>query len=191
PRHAWGARAGRLRPRGRGTAPRLRDPRDRARPTLGVLDPPGLDPRPADVTPSTVVELAGVQVTYGGATVLDVPALGLSRGEVLAVVGPNGSGKSTLLRVAGLLERPTRGAVRRPGTGPRARARGAAARRTVRRARHAVPDRAAAGRGGHPAPRSRHHDPGHPRSGRSAGAGRPGRGADGRTARPARRHGAR
>jgi len=64
------------------------------------------------VTPSTVVELAGVQVTYGGATVLDVPALGLSRGEVLAVVGPNGSGKSTLLRVAGLLERPTRGAVR-------------------------------------------------------------------------------
>ena len=64
------------------------------------------------MTPSTVVELAGVQVTYGGATVLDVPALGLSRGEVLAVVGPNGSGKSTLLRVAGLLERPTRGAVR-------------------------------------------------------------------------------
>jgi len=64
------------------------------------------------VTPPTVVELAGVQVMYGGATVLDVPALGVNEGEILVVVGPNGSGKSTLLRVAGLLERPTRGLVR-------------------------------------------------------------------------------
>jgi len=64
------------------------------------------------VTPPTVVELAGVQVMYGGATVLDVPALGVNEGEILVVVGPNGSGKLTLLRVAGLLERPTRGLVR-------------------------------------------------------------------------------
>ena len=64
------------------------------------------------MTPPTVVELAGVQVMYGGATVLDVPALGVNEGEILVVVGPNGSGKSTLLRVAGLLERPTRGLVR-------------------------------------------------------------------------------
>ncbi len=64
------------------------------------------------MTPPAVVELAGVQVTYGGAIVLDVPALGVRAGEILAVVGPNGSGKSTLLRVIGLLERPTRGVVR-------------------------------------------------------------------------------
>jgi len=64
------------------------------------------------VTPPAVVELAGVQVTYDRATVLDVPALGVRPSEILAVVGPNGSGKSTLLRVIGLLERPTRGAVR-------------------------------------------------------------------------------
>src|SRR5206468_2641479 len=81
-------------------------------PALGVLDPPRLDPRPADVTTPAVVELAGVQMAYGAATVLDVPALGVNEGEVLAVIGPNGSGKSTLLRIAGLLERPTQGVVR-------------------------------------------------------------------------------
>jgi len=64
------------------------------------------------VTRPAVVELVGVRVSYGGATVLDVPALGVRAGEILAVVGPNGSGKSTLLRVAGLLERPTQGVVR-------------------------------------------------------------------------------
>ena len=64
------------------------------------------------MTQAAVVELDDVQVTYGGATVLDVPALGVDEGEILAVIGPNGSGKSTLLRVAGLLERPTRGVVR-------------------------------------------------------------------------------
>src|SRR4030095_15341803 len=37
--------AGRLRPRGRGAAARLRDPRDRTTPGPGLLDPPGLDPR--------------------------------------------------------------------------------------------------------------------------------------------------
>jgi len=64
------------------------------------------------VTAPAVVELGGVQMTYGGATVLDVPALELREGEILAVIGPNGSGKSTLLRIAGLLERPSRGVVR-------------------------------------------------------------------------------
>ncbi|HKQ65020.1 MAG TPA: ABC transporter ATP-binding protein [Methylomirabilota bacterium] len=64
------------------------------------------------MTPAKVLELAGVRVTYGGATVLDVPSLEVREGEILAVVGPNGSGKSTLLRVAGLLERPTQGTVR-------------------------------------------------------------------------------
>ena len=64
------------------------------------------------MTTPAVVELAGVQMAYGAATVLDVPALGVNEGEVLAVIGPNGSGKSTLLRIAGLLERPTQGVVR-------------------------------------------------------------------------------
>jgi tungstate transport system ATP-binding protein len=79
---------------------------------VGFLDPSRLDPRPADVTPPPVVlELAGVKMTYGGEMVLDVPALAVNEGEILTVIGPNGSGKSTLLRIAGLLERPTRGVV--------------------------------------------------------------------------------
>ena len=63
------------------------------------------------MTPPVVLELAGVQMTYGGTMVLDVPALAVNEGEILTVIGPNGSGKSTLLRIAGLLERPTRGVV--------------------------------------------------------------------------------
>src|SRR5206468_6069495 len=82
-----------------------------ARPPLAALDPPGLDPRAARLMAASVLTLANVRVSYGGADVLDVPSLEIAAGEVLAVIGPNGSGKSTLLRVAGLLERPTTGRV--------------------------------------------------------------------------------
>jgi lipoprotein-releasing system ATP-binding protein len=42
-------------------------------------------------------------------------SLALKAGEIVALVGPSGAGKSTLLHVAGLLERPDRGAVRLSG----------------------------------------------------------------------------
>jgi lipoprotein-releasing system ATP-binding protein len=42
-------------------------------------------------------------------TVLDEACLGVSRGEIVALLGPSGSGKSTLLQIAGLLEPPTSG----------------------------------------------------------------------------------
>jgi tungstate transport system ATP-binding protein len=51
-------------------------------------------------------------VRYDGVQVLDVAALDVRQGEVLAVIGPNGSGKSTLLRVLALLETPLAGEVR-------------------------------------------------------------------------------
>lgn len=55
--------------------------------------------------------LRGVHQVYGVRTVLDIPALTIQRGEVLAVVGPSGAGKSTLLRLLALLESPTQGEV--------------------------------------------------------------------------------
>jgi len=62
-----------------------------------------------------VVELAGIRVERDGRAVLDVPALTVAPGEVLAVIGPNGAGKSSLLRVMGALESPAAGTVRFQG----------------------------------------------------------------------------
>jgi tungstate transport system ATP-binding protein len=65
-----------------------------------------------------VLEAVDIEVRYDGQVVLDVPALDVRPGEVLAVIGPNGAGKSTLLRVLALLARPARGTVRFQGATP-------------------------------------------------------------------------
>ena len=61
------------------------------------------------------LELCGVTKSFrqGGADlhVLNGVDLALKPGEIVALVGPSGAGKSTLLHVAGLLERPSSGAV--------------------------------------------------------------------------------
>lgn len=66
---------------------------------------------------SEVLALEGVGKTYDDGTrapvvVLDGANLNLRPGEVVALVAPSGTGKSTLLHIAGLLDVPTRGAVR-------------------------------------------------------------------------------
>jgi tungstate transport system ATP-binding protein len=63
------------------------------------------------VTPAAVLALREVRRRYSAAYALEVPALAVLAGEILAVIGPNGAGKSTLLRILGLLERPDAGQV--------------------------------------------------------------------------------
>jgi tungstate transport system ATP-binding protein len=63
------------------------------------------------VTATAVLALRGVRRRYAAHVALDVPALDVLAGEILAVIGPNGAGKSTLLRLLGLLERPDSGSV--------------------------------------------------------------------------------
>jgi tungstate transport system ATP-binding protein len=60
---------------------------------------------------TAAVALRDVRRRHATGFTLDVPALDVVAGEVLAVIGPNGSGKSTLLRLLGLLERPDSGRV--------------------------------------------------------------------------------
>jgi tungstate transport system ATP-binding protein len=48
---------------------------------------------------------------YRGKTVLSIERLELSPGGIIGIIGPNGSGKSTFLRLAGFVEKPTRGEI--------------------------------------------------------------------------------
>lgn len=50
------------------------------------------------------IRVEEVRVVGAQSTVLDIPALHVTEGEVLGLIGPNGAGKSTLLRVLALLQ---------------------------------------------------------------------------------------
>ncbi len=45
-----------------------------------------------------LIDISGLTVRHGGATILADVDLSISAGEIVTIVGPNGSGKSTLLR---------------------------------------------------------------------------------------------
>jgi len=65
----------------------------------------------------TRLEVENVWKTYNPgspleATVLKGVSFSVEKGQIVGVVGPSGAGKSTLLHIMGMLERPSRGAVR-------------------------------------------------------------------------------
>jgi len=65
---------------------------------------------------SAVFELFGLKKYYEERLILDIDALEVNSGEILAIVGPSGAGKSTLLRILNFLERPDSGRVNYFGT---------------------------------------------------------------------------
>jgi len=58
-----------------------------------------------------VIELKGLQKSFGKVDVLRGIDMEITAGEVVAIIGSSGSGKSTMLRCINLLETPTGGAV--------------------------------------------------------------------------------
>lgn len=62
-----------------------------------------------------LLKVEGLRVEANGQTLITVPSLEMTRGEVLALIGPNGAGKSTLLQVLACLRAPTEGVLRFDG----------------------------------------------------------------------------
>lgn len=60
---------------------------------------------------TTVLDIQGLQKTYGQTAVIKDITQTVNKGEVIAVLGPSGAGKSTFLRSLNMLEKPSAGAV--------------------------------------------------------------------------------
>jgi lipoprotein-releasing system ATP-binding protein len=80
-----------------------------------VMNRRAAEPLGLGLSGAPVLALRNVRKVFrqGGVdlAVLDGVDFALRPGEIVALVGPSGAGKSTLLHVAGLLERPSEGAV--------------------------------------------------------------------------------
>jgi tungstate transport system ATP-binding protein len=58
-----------------------------------------------------LLELKGINKSYGQAKILKDIDLTVEKGEIMALIGPTGSGKTTLLHLIDLLELPTGGSI--------------------------------------------------------------------------------
>jgi polar amino acid transport system permease protein len=92
------------------------DVKRRVRSLTTAVHAPSMDeirkPRPRiEHAGDVVVELRGVEKSYGDNKVLDGVCLNVHRGEVVAVIGPSGSGKTTLIRTINALDKIDAGVV--------------------------------------------------------------------------------
>lgn len=62
-----------------------------------------------------MIELKGINKSYGDLEVLKDISLSIHDHEVMTIVGPSGAGKTTLLQIAGTLDLPDRGSVEYDG----------------------------------------------------------------------------
>lgn len=60
---------------------------------------------------TAILKVNGVEFEYGTAKVLKNINVGVSRGEILAILGPNGVGKSTLLKCMNMILKPITGTI--------------------------------------------------------------------------------
>ena len=63
------------------------------------------------MTEQNVIQLKGLQKSFGQVEVLKGIDMSVAAGEVVAIIGSSGSGKSTMLRCINLLETPTGGEI--------------------------------------------------------------------------------
>jgi branched-chain amino acid transport system ATP-binding protein len=85
----------------------------------GTMAPARAAPEPQGASPglpgSTVLEVSGLRVSYGGIPAVDGVSLSVGRGEIVGLIGPNGAGKSSLLNAISGDVRPDAGSVRFAG----------------------------------------------------------------------------
>lgn len=65
-----------------------------------------------------MVEVIGVEKSFGDVSVIRGVDLFIPRGEIVAIAGASGAGKTTLLQIIGTLEKPDKGIVRIDGLEP-------------------------------------------------------------------------
>ena len=62
-----------------------------------------------------IIQVENLQKEYGGVTVLNLPSLQISKGEMFGLVGNNGAGKTTFFRCLLDLIRPSAGIISSKG----------------------------------------------------------------------------